>query len=161
MIFLYIHLLIGVQITVMNASSILGRTVPNFLADIYGPLNGWQFIQGNSIADLSEVLIPSGLISGALVFAMLGASTIGGVAAFGICYGFFSGGSELLSCTHAMFFIFIPDISSYFRCYACHCVFCHSEWLFWSRVHFLLTWNLCDNQRALLSACESDCFHLV
>lgn len=65
------------SITVMNASSILGRTVPNFLADIYGPLN---------------VLIPSGLISGALVFAMLGASTIGGVAAFGICYGFFSGG---------------------------------------------------------------------
>jgi hypothetical protein len=42
-------------------------------------------------------MIPSGMISGALVFAMLGASTIGGVAAFGVCYGFFSGGGELLS----------------------------------------------------------------
>jgi len=65
------------SITVMNASSILGRTVPNFLADIYGPLN---------------VVIPSGIISAALVFAMFGASSIGGVIAFGIFYGFFSGG---------------------------------------------------------------------
>ena len=33
---------------------------------------------------------------------MLGTSTIGGVTAFGICYGFFSGGGELFSCACAL-----------------------------------------------------------
>ncbi|KAF5381766.1 hypothetical protein D9615_005434 [Tricholomella constricta] len=65
------------SITVMNASSILGRTVPNFLADVYGPLN---------------ILIPSGVISGGLVFAMFGASSTAGAIVFGVFYGFFSGG---------------------------------------------------------------------
>ncbi|KAH0578997.1 hypothetical protein H2248_003174 [Termitomyces sp. 'cryptogamus'] len=65
------------SITVMNAASILGRTVPNFVADICGPLN---------------VMIPISIISGSLVFAMFGATSIGGTVVFGIFYGFFSGG---------------------------------------------------------------------
>jgi hypothetical protein len=40
----------------MNASSILGRTAPNFLADIYGPLNGWQITEDNSMADFFSSL---------------------------------------------------------------------------------------------------------
>ncbi len=28
------------KITIMNAASVFGRTVPNFLADKYGPFNG-------------------------------------------------------------------------------------------------------------------------
>jgi len=69
-------LFVKYSITLMNAASILGRTVPNLLADIYGPLN---------------VIIPFSFVSGALAFGMLGASTNCGVAAFGIFYGFFSG----------------------------------------------------------------------
>jgi hypothetical protein len=34
------------QITVMNAASIFGRTVPNFVADYYGPLNGASLPHG-------------------------------------------------------------------------------------------------------------------
>jgi len=65
------------SITVMNAASIFGRIIPNFLADHYGPLN---------------IMIPSGIITAALIFGMFGATSIGGVTAFGIFYGFFSGG---------------------------------------------------------------------
>jgi len=64
------------SITIMNASSIFGRTVPNFIADRVGPLN---------------VMIPSAVISAGLIFAMFGASTAGGVTAFAVFYGFFSG----------------------------------------------------------------------
>ena len=28
------------QITIMNAASLFGRTLPNFIADSYGPFNG-------------------------------------------------------------------------------------------------------------------------
>jgi len=69
--------LVKYSITIMNAASIFGRTVPNFLADIYGPIN---------------VMITSSLISGGLVFALFGATNTVGVILFGIFYGFFSGG---------------------------------------------------------------------
>ncbi|KAF8066742.1 major facilitator superfamily domain-containing protein [Lyophyllum atratum] len=65
------------SITVMNASSILGRTIPNCLADFYGPLN---------------IMIPSAFITAGLVFAMFGASSVAGAVVFGSFYGFFSGG---------------------------------------------------------------------
>lgn len=38
------------------------------------------------------VMIISATLSGGLIFALFGATSIGGVTAFGICYGFFSGG---------------------------------------------------------------------
>jgi hypothetical protein len=37
-------------------------------------------------------MIPSAIISGGLVFAMFGASSITGAVVFGVFYGFFSGG---------------------------------------------------------------------
>jgi hypothetical protein len=85
----------------MNATSFVGRVIPNLIADIYGPLNS------TFPMPLTFVLIPispvpinlaftvfSG-ITGGLMFAMFGATTTGGVVAFGIVYGFFSGGSKL------------------------------------------------------------------
>lgn len=78
----------------MNASSILGRTVPNLLADIYGPLNGKKTDCAVSLSDHSPVIIPSSIISAALVFAMFGATSTAGVVAFGVFYGFFSGGGQ-------------------------------------------------------------------
>lgn len=64
-------------IPIMNASSIFGRTIPNFLGDVIGPFN---------------VMIPCTVISGGLLFLMFAATNLGGTIAFGILYGFFSGG---------------------------------------------------------------------
>ncbi|KAG0699131.1 MFS general substrate transporter [Suillus ampliporus] len=64
-------------IPIMNASSLFGRTIPNFLGDIIGPFN---------------VMIPCTIMSGGLLFLMFAATNLGGTIAFGILYGFFSGG---------------------------------------------------------------------
>lgn len=64
-------------IPIMNASSVFGRTIPNFLGDLVGPFN---------------VMIPCTVISGGLLFLMFAATDLGGTIAFGILYGFFSGG---------------------------------------------------------------------
>jgi len=63
-------------IAILNAASVVGRTLPNALADHIGVFN---------------MLIPTTAITGALVFVMFAATTPGGVIAFAIVYGFFSG----------------------------------------------------------------------
>ncbi|KAF8142964.1 major facilitator superfamily domain-containing protein [Mycena galopus ATCC 62051] len=63
-------------IPILNAGAMIGRLMPSFLADIYGPLN---------------VLIPCGFISGALMWALLGVKNIAGVTIFALVYGFISG----------------------------------------------------------------------
>jgi MFS family permease len=83
-------------ITIMNAASVFGRTVPNFLADLYGPLN---------------VMIVSSLLSAGLIFALFGATTVGGAIAFAICYGFFSGGVVSLATPAASRFVTHSDLS--------------------------------------------------
>ncbi|KAJ7626267.1 MFS general substrate transporter [Mycena polygramma] len=64
------------SLTVLNIATILGRTLPNAIADRYGAIN---------------VLIPMTATAGALVFAMLGVSTTAGMFVFALVYGFFSG----------------------------------------------------------------------
>ena len=83
----------------MNAASILGRTIPNFLADKYGPLNGKHTCGAHfgPLADAFAVLIVSGFITGGLIFSLFGATNVGGVTAFAIVYGFFSGGCKSFS----------------------------------------------------------------
>ncbi|KAJ7249684.1 major facilitator superfamily domain-containing protein [Mycena rebaudengoi] len=63
-------------IPILNAGATFGRVMPSFLADRYGPLN---------------VIIPCGIISGAIVWALLGVSSVAGVTIFALCYGFVSG----------------------------------------------------------------------
>lgn len=63
----------------MNAGSVLGRLLPNFFADRFGPYN---------------MLIPCLVISSILVFSIFGVSNFAGVTVFGLLYGFWSG-----SCT--------------------------------------------------------------
>ncbi|KAJ7093819.1 MFS general substrate transporter [Mycena belliarum] len=63
-------------IPILNAGAMVGRLMPNFLADRYGPLNA---------------IIPSGLISGALMWALLGVHSVAGVTVFALFYGFVSG----------------------------------------------------------------------
>ncbi|KAF9228997.1 MFS general substrate transporter [Gyrodon lividus] len=64
-------------VAILNAAGFFGRTVPMFLSDMWGA---------------SNVIIPVTAISGALSFAMLGATSNGGAVGFAILFGFFSGG---------------------------------------------------------------------
>jgi hypothetical protein len=62
---------------ILNAASIAGRLLPNFLTDKIGPLN---------------VLGPASLMSGILALCWIGISNLGGTIAFALLYGFSSGG---------------------------------------------------------------------
>ncbi|KAG0695141.1 MFS general substrate transporter [Suillus ampliporus] len=61
-------------IPIMNASSLFGRTIPNFLGDIIGPFN---------------VMIPCTIMSGGLLFLMFAATNLGGTIAL-VFYTVFS-----------------------------------------------------------------------
>ncbi|GAA6030283.1 hypothetical protein JCM8097_009027 [Rhodosporidiobolus ruineniae] len=64
-------------LTILNAASIFGRIIPNWLADTYGPLT---------------ILTPNCIISGILCFCFIPAcKSAGGLIAFCILFGFSSG----------------------------------------------------------------------
>jgi MFS family permease len=62
---------------ILNAASIFGRILPNFLTDKAGPLN---------------ILVPASLASGILALCWTGVRNLPGIIIFSILYGFFSGG---------------------------------------------------------------------
>ncbi|KAJ3718689.1 MFS general substrate transporter [Lentinula raphanica] len=64
-------------ITILNITGVLGRTFPNFMADVLGPFN---------------VTIATGFITGALVFMLLASKSVAATVVFAILYGFTSGG---------------------------------------------------------------------
>jgi predicted MFS family arabinose efflux permease len=64
------------MLSILNASSIFGRIIPNFIADKAGPLN---------------VIIPGTLATCVLAFGWIGIHSIAGLVVFCILYGFFSG----------------------------------------------------------------------
>ncbi|KAF8880778.1 major facilitator superfamily domain-containing protein [Infundibulicybe gibba] len=63
-------------VAILNAGSVLGRLLPNFFADKFGPYN---------------MLIPCLVISSTLVFSIFGLHNFAGIAVFGLLYGFWSG----------------------------------------------------------------------
>lgn len=63
-------------LSILNAASVFGRIIPNFLADKTGPLN---------------MLIPCSLIAGILAFCWIAVDNVAGTIIFCIFYGFFSG----------------------------------------------------------------------
>ncbi|EIW74580.1 MFS general substrate transporter [Coniophora puteana RWD-64-598 SS2] len=65
-------------ISILNAASLFGRILPNFVADMY-------------------VLIVCTALTGALTFVMLAATTVAGAVVFTLLYGFFSGSSISLA----------------------------------------------------------------
>ncbi|EPQ56604.1 MFS general substrate transporter [Gloeophyllum trabeum ATCC 11539] len=60
----------------LNAASLFGRVVPNFVADYVGPLN---------------VLIPACFVTSVLIFIFLAVHTPAGVVVYALVFGFFSG----------------------------------------------------------------------
>ena len=81
-------------VAIMNAASTFGRIVPNYFADIFGPLN---------------ITIPFLLICSMLSFAWIAVSNVGGLLVFTICYGFFSG--AVISLVGPSFVKLSPDLS--------------------------------------------------
>ena len=65
-----------VKLSILNASSIFGRVLPNFVADKIGSYN---------------MLIPMAFVTGVLIFAWLGIHDAAGMIVFAVLYGFFSG----------------------------------------------------------------------
>ena len=63
-------------VPILNAASILGRTVPNWLSDHFGPLN---------------IMAPSAIIMGVLTFCFIGANYSAALIALAVLYGIFSG----------------------------------------------------------------------
>ncbi|KZT25256.1 MFS monocarboxylate transporter-like protein [Neolentinus lepideus HHB14362 ss-1] len=60
----------------LNAASLFGRVIPNFLADYVGPLN---------------VLIPACFMTSILIFVFLSVKSAAGVVLYALVFGFFSG----------------------------------------------------------------------
>ncbi|KAH6614359.1 major facilitator superfamily domain-containing protein [Chaetomium sp. MPI-SDFR-AT-0129] len=63
-------------VTILNATSILGRLVPNYFADKTGPLN---------------IMAPAAACSAVLAFAWIGIKSTAGLIVFCVLYGFTSG----------------------------------------------------------------------
>lgn len=63
-------------LVILNAASLFGRIVPNWLADRWGPLN---------------VIAPAAVVTAGLSFAWMGIRSVGGLIVFALLYGFFSG----------------------------------------------------------------------
>ncbi|GJJ14670.1 hypothetical protein Clacol_008936 [Clathrus columnatus] len=80
------------SITILNAASLLGRIIPNLIADFYGPMN---------------IVGPTAICCGFLMFAMFAAGTIQGLVTFAILYGFVSGATLTLAGVTA----FADDVS--------------------------------------------------
>lgn len=61
----------------LNAASLFGRIIPNYLADTYGPLT---------------ILLPNCVLSGVLIFVWLPlAKSVPGMVVFALMFGFTSG----------------------------------------------------------------------
>ncbi|KAK7202424.1 MFS monocarboxylate transporter-like protein [Myxozyma melibiosi] len=63
-------------LTILNAASVFGRIVPNFLADKTGPMN---------------ILIPFTVIASIIAFTWTSATSKAGIVLIAVFYGFFSG----------------------------------------------------------------------
>ena len=64
------------MLSIMNAASIFGRIIPNFIADKTGPLN---------------IIIPGTIATCVLAFGWVGIHETAGLVVFCVLYGFFSG----------------------------------------------------------------------
>lgn len=81
-------------VTLLNMGSIFGRLIPSYMADRIGSLN---------------VCFLCAAASAVLLFGWLGIHNLGGLVAFALLYGLFSGG--ILSVTPSAMMAMTPDIS--------------------------------------------------
>ncbi|ODV92646.1 hypothetical protein CANCADRAFT_1237 [Tortispora caseinolytica NRRL Y-17796] len=82
------------MVSITAAGSILGRIIPNYLADKFGGLN---------------MMIPGALMASILCFAWIGIKNVAGMIVFGILYGYASG--SLVSLAGTSVLRLVDDIS--------------------------------------------------
>jgi predicted MFS family arabinose efflux permease len=63
-------------VPILNAGSVFGRTLPNWLSDKTGPFN---------------LIMPGAFMCGILLLCMLSVHTVGGIVVVTLLFGFFSG----------------------------------------------------------------------
>jgi predicted MFS family arabinose efflux permease len=63
-------------VPILNAGSVFGRTLPNWLSDKTGPFN---------------LIVPGAFMCSILLFCMLSVHTVGGIVVVTLLFGFFSG----------------------------------------------------------------------
>ncbi|KAI8716203.1 hypothetical protein NCS52_00913400 [Fusarium sp. LHS14.1] len=63
-------------LAILNAGSVFGRILPNFLADKFGPFN---------------IMTPCAALTGVLIFCLLGVHDAAGLVIYCVFFGFFSG----------------------------------------------------------------------
>ncbi|KAL2362524.1 hypothetical protein RJZ56_004570 [Blastomyces dermatitidis] len=83
-------------VSMLNASSIIGRIFPNFMADYIGPIN---------------IMIPMTLLSGILAISWIRIHTTAGVIALVVLYGFTAGG--FTSVGPVVFMNITPDMRDF------------------------------------------------
>ncbi|OJD23204.1 hypothetical protein ACJ73_05439 [Blastomyces percursus] len=83
-------------VSMLNASSIIGRIFPNFMADYIGPIN---------------IMIPMTLLSGILAISWIRIDTTAGVIALVVLYGFTAGG--FTSVGPVVFMNITPDMRDF------------------------------------------------
>lgn len=78
---------------ILNAVSVPGRIIPNFLGDYVGPMN---------------VLIPASFMSGVMALVWIGVHTFDGIITFACFFGFFSG--AFVSIAPVAVVVLTPDL---------------------------------------------------
>lgn len=78
---------------ILNAASVPGRIIPNFIGDYIGPLN---------------VLTPAAFLTGMMALVWIGVTTFGGIITFACFYGFFSG--AFVSIAPVAVVVLTPDL---------------------------------------------------
>jgi hypothetical protein len=99
-------------LSIMNLSGVLGRTIPNWLADHYGVLEVSSPINISEPTKCTEYrhsrvqfYVPCTTIAGVLVLSLGAATNSGGIIVFSVLYGFFAGSSKYIY----LFSIFIME----------------------------------------------------
>ena len=95
-------ILIFLQLSILNAASIFGRVLPNFVADKTGPFN---------------MIIPFSFSTAVLLFGWLGVTTRAGLVVFALLYGFFSG--AFISLLPSCFMVCLPSTLAMCLCLGC------------------------------------------
>lgn len=78
---------------ILNAASVPGRIIPNFIGDYIGPLN---------------VLIPAAFMTGIMALIWIGVTSFAGIITFACFYGFFSG--AFVSIAPVAIVVLTPDL---------------------------------------------------
>lgn len=81
-------------VPILNAGSVFGRTIPNWLSDKIGPFN---------------IIFPGALVCGIVVLCLLSVHTVGGIVVIALFFGFFSG--IFIALPPVLFVALTPDKS--------------------------------------------------